>query len=423
MVIDGNTEASTSGCVASNGHTYRLVVTAVDRVGLATTIRSDGVLVDATPPVVDVPVVQHLGPSGIHAHTQWVAFTLAAADPESQVGYLTYSIHRFGESGRVVDASSYLQPAGSFNGTVNVTLSEGDELQLGGRYRVTVAAVNHLGVETAVTSAPFLVDTTPPDAGSAEVFTLSLPASAPRQGRYPAVVYGADVSVDIRGWKDDQSGLAEEGGLEAALFVVTSEALVSAIPRTRSELLSVPQVTDPSTSICATGSSSGIALLKPLTPLPPYGTYSAPFSDVPVCNGTWLVPVLIATNPLGLSTAGTGAPYRVVISNLTAGVVRDGWTPGSDINTLSVGNGVWATFTPFQDSHGGDISYEASFGTSRGEADLVPWFRLKGEQPDHASVVDRFTIRDGATVHASIRGTNDQGAAVIASSDGGAFLD
>ena len=89
------TMAATIGCPIEQGGRYRLVVTAVDGVGLATTVRSNGVTVDITPPVVSGAIA--ITPAPVNdtfwVHPRWVAFTLPfAADSETGLLSAFYAV-------------------------------------------------------------------------------------------------------------------------------------------------------------------------------------------------------------------------------------------------------------------------------------------------------------------------------------------
>jgi hypothetical protein len=421
--IGNATEGATSGCVIENGGVYRLRLTAIDAVGLRTVVYSDGQLVDYTPPTVSAVVLDPPPTAGVLGTTSSVHFTVAVGDPESGLSQWTYAVVRFGDTPAPVSGLTFGDPdTGAFSGGVTAI---GLALNPGDRYRVVVTAVNRLGAVTTALSEPFLVDDSPPFMGDSLVRAVALPPSVQSQPGYPALVTGANVSVSLTGWVDIESGVAT---LETML-VLTRAASAADVAVAMAAALAAPDpppLVDTPAGVAAwcaavgPGGNGSVVRLTPIVSLNPLGDVGKLWTGLALCNESWLVPVAAASNPLQQYTVGAGTPYRYFVSRLTPGTVWDGWTPGADLAALPVGNGAWVTWSPWVDSLGAEVTYEAAFSAvAPGGTELSGgWLRAKGEAPNNASIVDRFALADGTRVWATVRGSVAGGASIAATTDG-----
>ena len=399
---------------------YRAVVTAYDKVGLVTVIRSSGLTVDVTPPELTVTLGMPLI-AGVHRASSWVALNVSRLiDAESGVALVTYTIGSSGDGSAkaTTDVTSTILGASAStslftNRIVNVT---GLSLVLGKRYSVTVTATNLLSGVTTASTIPFLVDTTFPDKGTSAVRALVLPPAFDSQPFFPAVINNTNVTVGFTGWRDLESGL---DSMTAALYVVPSLDSVAPLPAASASLPS-SAVSDPDALDDACYALTPTMVAK-LGPFDPTGLYSLTFTGVPVCNKSYLVPIITAKNAIGQEVGGTGTPYRVAVSRLVPGRVRDGFVQGVDVNGLPVNNGLWANWVGFYDTLGYPLSYEVGWSTTPGNADFPGaggWGKVKGANPNNASVVDSVKVPDGTTIYASVRVTSVYGAQAVVSSDG-----
>ena len=90
----------------------------------------------------------------------------------------------------------------------------------------------------------------------------------------------------------------------------------------------------------------------------------------------------------------------------TAGVVRDGATPGVDMDWQDDTDTVSANWEGFADGLSGIASYEWSIGTSTGATDVVGWTSVG---LDTSATVSGLSLVNGATYYASVRAIDEAG--------------
>lgn len=150
-----------SGCILSSGVTYYVTVMAVNSVGLTTTVSSDGIVIDSTPPspgtVFDGSIFgqdRRFQNSTTSLSCNWINFT----DKESSIAHYTVCF----SSGRYeCDIDTHLQA----DSNTSTAETSGLSLTQSHRYYAVVTAVNLAGLSLTVFSDGVTVDATPPTAG------------------------------------------------------------------------------------------------------------------------------------------------------------------------------------------------------------------------------------------------------------------
>ena len=416
------TRGATSRCPVEHGGRYRVRVDAYNRVGLRTVLLTDGVTVDTTPPSVGL-LRLHPVPNGgtdrVHTAAAFVVFNLAfVSEPESALESVHVAVGRMGEASVLpwVDITRNVTRAHTRFNTSAITPNLG--LQLGRRYEVMVQVRNVLGLSRLATTATFIVDWTPATVGTVSLSTVALPPSYWRLASFGEAeagwVPGANVTLDLRGWRDEESGLSS--------FTVN----LFSVPPARWASLGLQAITNPDavSAFASQGRSVQANFLTDADPLRVAATEtiapgmtSVTFQGVTLVQGMILVPWVTIRNGINRLTSVGGGNSTISMGVLTPGRVFDGFTPLADAAALPVTNGVWTSWQPFQDSSGARVSYTVGWGTARGSADLTGWVRAKGAD-NFASVVDRVVVRDGTTVFATVWGNSSTGMSVNSSSDG-----
>ncbi|XP_063447918.1 uncharacterized protein LOC134727466 [Mytilus trossulus] len=158
-------------------HIY-VKLTAKNGADISTVIRSDGFIIDQTPPIVkylyDTEDGKHYQSNGTSLNLKW-----EFDDPESGMKEYRYYIEDFhqgqGQKFYPIGQEYITLPIAKKNITANVVLSNLNLLS-GHKYSVKVVAINHADMPTSQESAGVMIDTTPP---VLEKIYLGLETAAP----------------------------------------------------------------------------------------------------------------------------------------------------------------------------------------------------------------------------------------------------
>ena len=160
MSVGLATSADFFGLYLDNGLTYAVTVTAVNRVGLRSTSRSDGVLIDFTPPVpgevydgINFEDIDYQTTSTV-VSASWTAFV----DEESGIDFYTWQV-------KLVEPISQQYIAETEAGAGLHAIGSNFVLNPGSKLVACVSAMNRAGLKSEAFSDGVMVDTTPPIAG------------------------------------------------------------------------------------------------------------------------------------------------------------------------------------------------------------------------------------------------------------------
>ncbi|MGI6295665.1 MAG: PQQ-binding-like beta-propeller repeat protein [Armatimonadota bacterium] len=436
-----------TGLTLVDGQVYYFAVKTRNGAGLWSEVGvSDGIMVDASPPVT--PVVTDDGEyiSGEQSlHAQW-----SSSDPHTGVAEYQYAIGTTAGSANVVDWTSV--------GTATEVTRSGLELVDGTTYYISVKAKNGAGMWSAVGSSDgIMADSSPPtqpavtDDGEYTSSQTSLhatwTASDPHSGiaEYQYAIGTSAGATDVVGWTSTgaltsvtKTGLSLETGKTYYFSVkaknraglwgevgVSDGILCDATPPSTPVVIDDGEYTSSTNSLHAAWSSgdpeSGVAGYQYAIGSTPGGTSIVNWTSVGTATeitrtGLALTPgatyyiSVKATNGAGLvSAVGTSDGIKVDNSPPTTPVVTDDGVYTTDATTLH------ATWTS-GDLQSGIVEYQYAIGTSSGGTNVVDW-----TSAGTATEVTRSGLElvDGTTYYISVKAKNGAGMwSLVGSSDG-----
>lgn len=426
------TSAALNDLALTNGATYFVTVTAVDKAGLRSSNTTNGVQVDATG-----PVAQYVRDAATAAEAQAMEFRAAASN--STVTLMWAFVDA--ESG-VASYRVRLCPALPAQAAKNrhPCVLEWSEVQLrtsvtlyapalspGIRYVADVEATSVSGVTTLASSNGFIVDGTDPVEGSVTVVDAAAAARAVAAAstssddavaQLPGITLQGSwdmIAAQWTGFSDAESGL-----LGYSVCVGTSPLAADLVPCHDVGMVNVAVVHASAASAYAP--LNGAMLTDPLT-----------------ANTTTLYVTVIARNRVGGSVSVVSPAVEVDATAPVTGLVLDGRS-GQDAIYASHPSELCVAADGFYDLETGVQRYDVCVGTTPGQCSVSP-FRLAAPEPvasasfgtaessavrpasDMVSPFDVLCARDvplqhDQYVYVTVRAVNGAGVTAQASSNG-----
>lgn len=370
------TSATLNGLSLTTGTRYFTTVTAVDEGGLTTSVTTDGVLVDATPPELDFIVdfdyrdVSPLDPSAV-TRTTARNFTsdgsLVVAwhfvEPESEMQSYTVSV-----------CPSFLSSAQAPCPLpeTNVRLTDLIELSQPGllpgvRYAATVIATNTAGLASTATSAGFYLDDTPPAAGVVTVVDVLL-----------AQAQVAIVDAATENMAEELAAIQQQGSWDfiAAQWTQFVDA-ESPIVGYRVCVGTSPQAAD---LVACRDVGLVNLIVMDATSADAYQAFDGESLSLRVDRGNYTTfhVTVIATNEAELETVAVSAAVQVDVSPPVAGQVFDGMT-GEDEAFSKHGSDLCVVAEGFYDLETMVDHYELCAGTTAGSCNVKAFTRVPVE--------------------------------------------
>ena len=392
--VAGTTCTSVSGFPMVAGDVFRVVVRAVNGLGMTADAVSDGVVIDPTEPIVGQVFTGAQAVSNIHTPLGLNTGSLSVAwatiaEPESALVSVTVAVGTAPYLDDAIAATLVADPDGNARTGGLVTLPT-TGLVDGQSYFATVVATNEAGVKGS-RFARLVLDASPPV--FAEVPTLefrpsySLPLGFNTQPTFPSAVSGASVSIPAFSFADGHSGLASWEVV--VLASMTDPAIESGVAS--GELLP------------ASAAGVGDVVLGPITLPAAPGAVSIPLSGAVVANGAFLWAVVTATNGVGLQVSAVSRTVSITTAQLTPGLVVDGNDPSTDLEYQPSTASYSARWAPFTDPDGGVVTYSVAVGTAPGLSDLLGWEDVGANTA--VDVLQNFAVAPNTVVYATVRGT------------------
>ncbi len=429
------TEVTCSGLQLATGEHYYFAVRAVNGAGLWSEVGlSDGILVDATPPIVtDLSLAPSL---------REIRARVTATDAESGVSLVQVALLT---SPQLPDTPNWI------SGAPNADIVIPGPLDPAAVYYVAARAVNRVGLTSAATiSSALRLDDTPPtvpivtDDGAYTSDATSLHASWASQDaesgidHYSYCVGTSTGTADVVAWTDttatssaltglsltsgstyyfsvkaiNRAGLISTTGTSDGITVDTSAPVTTAV----NVGVSVQEMR---ARVSATDAESGISevqcalLTSPELPASPNWISASPDQDV-VIPGPFSITSVYYVAARSRNGAGLWGPAIV------SGELRvDGTPPSTPVVTddgaystsASSLHASWAS----EDPESGIGHYSYCVGTSVGSANVVPWTDTDAT----SAIIDGLSLVSGNTYYISVKATNRAGlASGVGSSDG-----
>lgn len=445
----------------TTGATYFVSVRATNGAGLQSTMSSDGVMADGTPPTIAFVNDGADNDVAYSASTTSVTANWAASDSESDVVSYEWAI---GTSPGASDAMPWQGAGASVQATAsNLALVDG------ATYFVTVRATNGAGTSASASSNGFVPDDVPPqidwvaDGGTVDVDyqsavdTLAAAWHASDAGAgiatFEWAVGATEGATDVLSFTSigtvTEASAAGLSLINGTTYYVTVRAtdgvgwrtvatsdgvMVDATPPAVGEVTDGPggtdidvQVSDTTLSASWTGfgdAQSGVADYAWCIGTTPGvddimaftsvgGATSASVDTLTLVSGTSYFVTVRATNSAGLGSVGTSDGVLVDATPPIVGEVRDG--TGQDIDVQGPTGRISANWSGFDDSETGITQYEWAIGCSPGADDIQPFVWL-GDVGSATSGL--LTLVDGATYYVAVRVTNGAGETTIGVSNG-----
>lgn len=403
-VGSGTLSHRVDGLELSNGAEYHVAITAVDEAGHRTTVVSDGVTVDYTPPAAEYvrdwnPEVDDSAastsvrsmPPGTPFHAEW-----SWSDTESGIAQKFYRVCPV--SVGVVPCLVEWTPA--FD--ADVIDSEALQPVAGVVYRLEARAVNGAGIVAVVQSpSSFYIDETEPEEGTVSIVNGDGLASTNEELPHVSFVSTLDgLAAEWRAWRDAESGISE------FQLCVGSSPLAEDIMSCRSTGL------ETSTSIDVTGATA-------------FADEPRPEPDIKMVYAT-----VIAFNGAGLNATYSSRATQLDTSAPVAGVVLVG-SGATDIEYWGRADLVCVTVEGFDDPETGISHWELGIGSgefnSADSANIVDWQSAEVEGSDgevDGSRLQIMCLRDlpanalqhGDDIFVGVRAWNKAGLSTIATS-------
>ena len=410
--MSGVTCAFTPGINVVNGGSYKVMVKAVNPVGLPATAITDGVTVDFTAPVIGRVSIGATASTGEDTMYQLSRSTVKFAwagitELETPLTSVTAAL---GSRPGLDDVKAWAAVSGVDANTSarNSTAStfSGMSLTDGVSVYVTVATVNGVGLVSRRSSRGLLVDGSPPDFTELPALpfvpSYALPRQFDKQDSYPDAVDGVTVTVPLLSFADPHSGITE-----AVVTLYVNESDPSPTAEVGSgELL--PGVYD-----------KGMVIAGPFAANITHGLYQALAPPATVTNGSFVWAVVEVTNPLGLSTTRTSRAVHINTEGLSAGFVNDGAlgaeSPDLDLAYQPSNASYSARWSGFTDPRS-KIFYSVCLGTAPGECDVRAWQDVREKQG--VDVLQELSVPAGTVIFATVEARTDLGSTATASSNG-----
>lgn len=406
--VAGVTCTWVSGLAIQQGESYRVMVQAVNVVGLESVATTTGVVVDWTPPLVGaVSAVPH----GSAASPNTTRGQLRQADRtkynvvwgeiievDSTLATVDISLGSVPGGDDVVARTPLTMPGAQQGGQFTFTSLS---LRDGVSYYATLWAQNSVGLLAVRSSAGIQID------GSAPTFVefphipfvpaYAMPRRFDDQEGYPVHVANVSIFVPLLGFADPHSGIAS-----AVVEVLSSydDPAVAAGQQTGSVL--------PANWAGERMLSAGVDVDVS------DGIHTALIDGVNATNGTFVWATVTVTNHLGASTVRSSRAVQIDTEALSAGVVLDG-SSGTDASYQPSVHSFSATWKGFTDPRS-VILYSVCLGTSAGECDIRDWEDVRDRT--YIDVLQDFEVERGTTVYATVEARTELGLTAQASSDG-----
>lgn len=403
-----------------DGETYHVTVTAVDGAGQRSSNRTNGVLVDFSPPEQVEAVVRigdDEGPGSEYvAIDEGFRFIASWRFQDDQSGITAYEwrvcpvLGLFDEASGVVCAQGWTHNADrtSVNATVDVVP--------GIRYDVEVRATNGVGLQTSARSESFAFDDTVPLAGDVRVVAELVDGDSATFPVLPAVSMQSgweSIMVQWDGFADSESGI-----VNYEVCIGTSPLHEDILP---CEVVGLVNEWEVDASAATIFDPDYLASL-------PYDENTTLPANITIFYATVRV-----TNGAGLVRAESSQSVMVDTSPPVVGAVFDG-TDGrdaafvySEVNALS-GVRLCVSAEGFADEESGLSAYMLAVGTLEDpEANaalsvVVPEVQIQEgvlyENAFEILCVDELDVEHDSTVYVTVRATNGVGLVAHAVSDG-----
>jgi hypothetical protein len=353
----GQDQFSEAAVALTPGTTYYVSVKAVNAIGLESpVVTSDGVIVDTSGPTSGAVNDGAGADIDSQASLTTISANWSFSDPQSGITQYEWAIGTTA-GGEQVQA---FVAAGSSAIAGGLSLSEGVT------YYVTVRATNGAGLTATASSDGVTVTVPSPVAGTV---LDGLGADIDTQASLTAI------SANWSGFSDPLGGAL--------------------------------------TYAWAIGTTAGGQQVQAFTGVG--AATSATAGSLSLSDGSTYYVTVRATSGAGKSTTATSDGVTVDVPLPLAGTVRDGSSPGTDIDTQTQTTMLAANWSGFSDPAGGALTYEWAIGTTSGGTEAQAFVSVGA-----ATVASNggLILADGTTYYVTVRATTVGGTSVTATSDG-----
>ena len=375
------TQITKNGLSLSHGNAYFITVLATNHAGLSSNISSLGLIIDTSKPLgenddvhdgLGDDDVDYVSPNmDLSAHWDKIA------DPESGIIHNEYCVGTkpFG---------CQIKPMTSTGATKSFTCPE-CIVHEGERVFVTVRVTNGAGLFETLTSDGMLLDATPPMMGNIV------------DGGH---ITGVDFNIVLEDWIIFMSWFGVEdinSGVRSCSWTIEN-------------------------------SSGDIFLQNKISNNSIYEkrnvfTENRTYQDLRLIRNMTYYNVITCLNKAGLQAVARSNGFRVESIWPFPGPVRDGSTPGRDLDYLTNTREVGANWDPFfADDKDPVVNYELAIGTGVGKEDVLSFTSVglkKMVKKDLAlGIPDLDVLKTGMKYYVSIRGTTSCGLSSVQHSDG-----
>ena len=418
VVVPASTTAKVlHGLDLTTGTTYFVTVTAVDEAGWRSSNTSSGVLVDATPPVMewvtdyDPAAEPELAERSVRTTGQGGNVTLSwsAVDDESGVDFYEVQLCAplLQHSADTEDCPLAWTNVGL---RTHIDLIAPD-LASGVRYVATVRATSRAGLASTASSAGFMVDTTPPVAGT--VTAVDPMAALDLLSAYGPGEAVPTLPVHSRQGTWELIAAQWHGFSDAESSIDSFSMCVGSSPMGQ-DLVPCHNVGRVFMAVVNASSASAFAGLDDIELRADRGNFTSCYVTV------------IAHSGANLTSSAVSEAIQVDASPPVPGVVFDG-TTGADVEYIGAASELCVTAEGFYDAETDVVAWELCVGTVAGTCGVLPFTSVLPEEAVSDGAADgslvvlcarEAPLTHNQRVYISVQAINGVGLSSSAVSDG-----